>query len=94
MCISIFACLVAGHIPLSRGTLLPLTLLRVLPCLRSAPALPSAAANTLKVIPNNAIRWMVFEHLKQSAYFKRLFVSFNVPEKSPDTQPAPKGRLN
>ena len=70
-----------------------LTLLRVLPCLCSAPS-SAPAANTLKVIPNNAIRWMVFEHLKQSAYFKRLFVSFNVPEKSPDTQSAPKGRLN
>jgi solute carrier family 25 (mitochondrial phosphate transporter), member 23/24/25/41 len=37
-------------------------------------------ANTLKVIPNNAIRWMVFEHLKQSPHFKKLFVRFNVPE--------------
>ena len=30
------------------------------------------AANTLKVIPNNAIRWMVFEHLKQSTHFKSM----------------------
>jgi hypothetical protein len=36
-------------------------------------------ANT-KVIPNNAIRWMVFEHLKQSPHFKKLFVRFNMPE--------------
>ena len=46
----------------------------------------------MKVIPNNAIRWMVFEHLKQSPYFKRLFVSFNVPESS-DKQAGAKGRL-
>mmetsp|Transcript_73405 Transcript_73405/g.153213 ORF Transcript_73405/g.153213 Transcript_73405/m.153213 type:complete len:303 (-) Transcript_73405:130-1038(-) len=31
------------------------------------------SANTLKVIPNNAIRFMVFEHLKGSAWFKSLF---------------------
>jgi solute carrier family 25 phosphate transporter 23/24/25/41 len=30
------------------------------------------SANTLKVIPNNAIRWMVFEHLKSSPYFKQV----------------------
>jgi len=48
------------------------------------------SANTLKVIPNNAIRWMVFEHLKQSPYFKKLFVTFNV--ESAEKQPA-KGRL-
>jgi len=31
------------------------------------------SANTLKVIPNNAIRFMVFEYLKQSQSFKALF---------------------
>jgi len=45
------------------------------------------SANTLKVIPNNAIRWMVFEHLKQSPTFKQLFVRFNVPE-TPEKKPA------
>jgi len=45
------------------------------------------SANTLKVIPNNAIRWMVFEHLKQSPAFKQLFVRFNVAE-TPE-KPAP-----
>lgn len=31
------------------------------------------SANTLKVIPNNAIRFMVFEYLKQSTTFKAMF---------------------
>jgi hypothetical protein len=66
------------------------------PCLAPYPPAPwpsllsISAANTLKVIPNNAIRWMVFEHLKQSPHFKKLFVSFNV--ESAEKQPA-KGRL-
>jgi len=38
------------------------------------------SANTLKVIPNNAIRFMVFEHLKQSPFFRSLFVSFHGPD--------------
>ena len=37
-------------------------------------------ATRLRVIPNNTMRRMVFEHLKQSPQFKKLFVRYNVPE--------------
>ena len=48
------------------------------------------SANTLKVIPNNAIRWMVFEHIKSSPYFRRLFIRLNPPPPaSPDTANRP-----
>jgi solute carrier family 25 phosphate transporter 23/24/25/41 len=36
------------------------------------------SANTLKVVPNNAIRFMVFENLKASPFFQSLFVEFKV----------------
>jgi solute carrier family 25 phosphate transporter 23/24/25/41 len=36
------------------------------------------SANTLKVVPNNAIRFMVFEHLKASPFFQSLFVSVHI----------------
>jgi len=37
------------------------------------------SANTLKVMPNNAIRFMVFDFLKQSAFFQSLFVRWHPP---------------
>lgn len=47
------------------------------------------SANTLKVVPNNAIRFMVFEHLKASPFFQSLFVSFHVdPNDLPHAAPA------
>lgn len=37
------------------------------------PSLQGISANTLKVVPNNAFRFMVFEQLKGSKVFAAMF---------------------